>query len=363
MKYYETLIAISICAMLILVVMIKKHILLPKRYKVGAITAALLIIAAASCEYFGTVLNGAEVQYRSLHIFVKFVELSIAPVIPIAYGIALHPVKHLRRLILPLVLHLVIEFLSIWFGIVFYVTADNIYVHSTFYAIYYIAYFLGTVFLVCQTWWLSRRYQNPNRNNLLLILLFVFWGILTEAIDSSLKVVWLSVTIGVILFHTLYSDMISQTDALTELLDRRAYEIKLLHQTKRAVILFADVDEFKIVNDSYGHQFGDFCLTEIGKQMKKVYGRYGLCYRIGGDEFCVILERQLDEVQRLNTDFFHALEKSRETEARIPYVSIGYTPFIPGQMDILESVKKADQIMYETKKKNKSVSTRRSSHT
>lgn len=45
----------------------------------------------------------------------------------------------------------------------------------------------------------------------------------------------------------------------------------------RAVVLFFDINNFKSINDSYGHSFGDMCIKSVGKALKSAYGGAGLC--------------------------------------------------------------------------------------
>ena len=71
------------------------------------------------------------------------------------------------------------------------------------------------------------------------------------------------------------------------------------------MLIVLDLDDFKYINDTYGHLAGDRCLREIAGCLKKAYSRYGNCYRIGGDEFVIILpesgkaefEEQMEQVQ------------------------------------------------------------------
>ena len=61
------------------------------------------------------------------------------------------------------------------------------------------------------------------------------------------------------------------------------------------LLIVFDVDNFKQVNDCYGHLQGDACLAAIAACLKKAYARCGYCYRIGGDEFCVLLKNTARE--------------------------------------------------------------------
>ncbi len=74
------------------------------------------------------------------------------------------------------------------------------------------------------------------------------------------------------------------------------------------MLVVFDVDDFKQINDRYGHMKGDLCLADIAECIKKAYASFGYCYRIGGDEFCVITEkrRQREECKQ---EFLQAVDR------------------------------------------------------
>ncbi len=88
---------------------------------------------------------------------------------------------------------------------------------------------------------------------------------------------WACSAVDVLMVYILYSELTQKIDTLTHLLNRRSYESRLASLRGHAVIYYFDVDEFKSVNDTFGHGVGDAVLAEVG-----------YCYRIGGDEFCII---------------------------------------------------------------------------
>ena len=64
--------------------------------------------------------------------------------------------------------------------------------------------------------------------------------------------------------YILYSELTQKIDTLTHLLNRRSYESRLASLRGHAVIYYFDVDEFKSVNDTFGHGVGDAVLAEVG---------------------------------------------------------------------------------------------------
>jgi diguanylate cyclase (GGDEF)-like protein len=101
----------------------------------------------------------------------------------------------------------------------------------------------------------------------------------------------------------------SLTDGLTELANRRAVMLDLEEAFAQGLasgprtLAFFDLDGFKRYNDAFGHAAGDALLTRLGHRLSAVVSGRGTAYRLGGDEFCVVLEesaeREGDLVRRL----------------------------------------------------------------
>ena len=102
-------------------------------------------------------------------------------------------------------------------------------------------------------------------------------------------------------------------------------------------------------NDHYGHQRGDQVLQTIARAMHQAYGREGQCYRIGGDEFCVIFDGNRTQAQARTEQFKTLLAAEREKLPCLPDVAVGMTPFDPAETDAGSAIKRADREMYENK--------------
>ena len=187
----------------------------------------------------------------------------------------------------------------------------------------------------------------------LLVVAFMLAGIAIQMYNSDLKVDYITLGIAAIMLYVFTLEMINQTDELTELLNRRGYENYISYMEDKCIVVYFDVDCFKMVNDTYGHAFGDRALQMIGKTIKSQYAGYGKCFRIGGDEFVAILTREVDRVEELNERFFRKLEQLRQKEKRLPCVSIGYADFDSDRQSIQDVIKKADQKMYQYKEARK----------
>lgn len=352
MQYYSAVTLLACLGAAILMVQVASNSVLTRRSKRDILLSAAMIIIATSCEYLGVRLDGADKSLRGIHCAVKFLELSVAPAIPVMFGAGICPPKRHVGLIVALVAHMLLEFASMFWGITYYIDAQNVYNHCRLYWMYYLAYALGVLFMIERVVQFTRAYQNQTRASLLCIMLYVMLGVTWQAFDVSMRVVWMSVCVGVILFYNYYCNLLQQIDPLTKLLNRRSFEAHM-RQHPKGVLLIADVDEFKLVNDRFGHLYGDRCLTEVGAALKEVYGKYGLCFRIGGDEFAVMLRHIPGSVETLNTALDERLKAQRRADPQLPGVSVGYARIDDEHFSIEEAMAWADQKMYGHKERRR----------
>lgn len=145
---------------------------------------------------------------------------------------------------------------------------------------------------------------------------------------------------------------LSERDGLTTLYNHRYFQEKLeqeINKKRELVLLFIDIDHFKKVNDTYGHQAGDRVLEFLGRHISQT----GIAARYGGEEFAIILPRSslkkgIDQAIRIKD---HLLKSEiRVDKARIKIsVSIGVA-YYPGDAETREKlIEKADQALYRAK--------------
>jgi diguanylate cyclase (GGDEF)-like protein/PAS domain S-box-containing protein len=137
-------------------------------------------------------------------------------------------------------------------------------------------------------------------------------------------------------------------DVLTGLVNRRRFEEEL-ERSGRAAVVIVDVDHFKFVNDSLGHEAGDAVLRGVASSLRERVGPRGLPARLGGDEFAVLLPGAGEqEARELAVDLLHAV-RSRET--RVPVTaSAGISVFDAGPTQSPgDALVAADIALYEAK--------------
>ncbi len=308
-----------------------------------------VISIAAVCEWAGKMLDGAPVQFIGLHKLVKLLELCAAPYIGLLCGKSLLWQPRWEKPIFCLfTAHALLELFSVFWGGVWYVDAQNIYHHGPYYGIYIAFYLFSIVYYLAQGMDAFHRYQQSGGGLILLVTGFLMVGIVISLQNNNVEVIWLVVAMAAIMLYKFYGDVLQQVDGLTELGNRWAFEDYLDRYRGTGAILYFDVDDFKRINDTYGHSIGDQCLCATARALRAVYGGSGRCFRLGGDEFCVVLRRNLTQVDALNEAFLQQRERST-SGLPLPVVSVGYVLFDTEEEPISKAVERADRAMYQVK--------------
>ncbi len=153
------------------------------------------------------------------------------------------------------------------------------------------------------------------------------------------------------------------TDFLTGLYNRMCCEKDLAAQVQAAkrngetgALLYLDLDDFKQVNDGLGHQYGDVLLQSISNALQRVEGLEGSCYRMGGDEFVVIISpeayREVDRIMEDVQDIFSKPWYLKDADYYCT-ASMGIVTFPDAGETVDELIRKSDIAMYEAKKGGK----------
>lgn len=156
-----------------------------------------------------------------------------------------------------------------------------------------------------------------------------------------------------------YQDMAS-TDFLTGLKNRNAFEVDLhnfdgLPDKDHFALVSIDLDNLKMVNDTCGHAAGDRYIQMCSNIIRECVGDNGILYRIGGDEFSVIIKKCTEDyLKTLEEEIWKRVEMEEGQEFHIG-MSIGYALYDSFQdgSSLFGTLKRADAKMYACKKDRK----------
>ena len=149
-------------------------------------------------------------------------------------------------------------------------------------------------------------------------------------------------------------------DCLTGLPNRRMFQERLEQEAKKSnrsdlplALMLIDLDHFKEVNDSLGHEVGDQLLQEVALRLRNCVRETDTIGRLGGDEFTVILGElpDVEIVERIAQNILETLAKPYQLGETVAYISgsVGITLYPEDAEDNKSLLKQADQAMYEAK--------------
>ena len=168
----------------------------------------------------------------------------------------------------------------------------------------------------------------------------------------------LLIELGSMLTEEFFSLSMATSDVLTKLANRRGFELIADHIVPMAkrlnlplALVHIDLDRFKNINDTRGHEAGDRVLVTFARHLLKNFFESDVVARLGGDEFCVLMSATKLEVRQA----LRRLEIRLEQQGREPIrFSAGIAVLDPERhVTVADFLREADQRMYETKRRKR----------
>jgi len=152
-------------------------------------------------------------------------------------------------------------------------------------------------------------------------------------------------------------------DPLTGLANRALFRERLVlaldahrHRGRELAVLFADLDDFKLVNDSFGHAMGDRVLRAIAERLQACVSPDDLVARLGGDEFAVLLDQHADDAEPAGHRILAALREPFPIDGHRIGVGASIGLVVPDQGEPMSAdalLRRADAAMYSSKRRGK----------
>ena len=345
MSYYFAMVTITFSTSVIWIYFAATNKSISTYAREGFIISFFLAIVGMLSE----VISANEVN-ETIKTFLRTLQFSVIPLIPIIFSKFVLK-RNRKDTIISKILktYIIIYEIGVY---VYYFT----YKINGFYEIVYNAYLvtctLTCLYLFVSMYYFCIKHQNTSKDKLIIIMIFMIIGGVIQTF--GVKVIWLFISIVISFLYSYYNEIIQSCDGLTNLLNQQRFNKDLQDINEEIAIIVFDVNDFKEVNDTYGHHMGDKVLKMIAQILKDTYQKYGKCYRMGGDEFVVILNKKIDIAETLNKNFVEKIRRKKETMKEIPYISYGmslYNPCTSMIHSAVETLKEADKEMYKYKAK------------
>ncbi|MBR5933913.1 MAG: GGDEF domain-containing protein [Treponema sp.] len=374
---YTVTIIICILSMLSLAIDVGKNTILNtddiKWFRLTFIICA----AGVLCEYFGVLFDRTGCAPQKIHWFITYIEFSISPFLAVFLSRSCGMKRTIKPMIIVMALNVIAQTVSLFNGMIFYIDSSSAFYRGSCYWLYIL--FCGISFFYILVVFALIGIKTKLRNFLCLLLIasITLIGQVANILDGSINSGYLSICVTAVLLYIFIQNMLRHTmiekitveqeisnhDALTKVMsrfsyDNRVHEFDSLIAQNPLELKFAvcecDLNNLKLVNDSFGHDKGDEYIIKCCRTICNFF-KHSPVFRIGGDEFVVIVQNDdfdnFEQIKNTIGDF-----SVSEIKKDIPLIekksfSAGFAVYNPDSDKTFGDVlKRADVEMYKHKK-------------
>jgi diguanylate cyclase (GGDEF)-like protein len=349
---------INVMALIILSRMVFSNNILIRERKKPFIFGIVLTITVILAEVVTIVASDGSSAWRNLNLASNVLGFMLTPFIP-AVLLAIFERKVFRErpyMLLPAIFNGIAAILSPMYGFLFYVDADNLYTRGSLFFLFvtiYLFYFLLLVVLSVRQ---GQSDYFASEWNFYYLTMFLVSGTFVQLVFPSVYTSWHTITLSLFLYYLFLSEYDGRFDALTGLYNRSAFEndIRRLRKSMKYSIIVMDLNDFKRINDTLGHEYGDAVLQKVAAIIRGSFDHDCTSYRIGGDEFYVLCRHSdWDKIDHQLKSMTDKLSVERKNNKNLPTVAYGRSTAQMDIRDIQVMLQEADAEMYIYKQQQK----------
>lgn len=359
MATHVTIDLLCIAALLLLACMVGNNEAMDRRKKQPYMLAIVLTVVSAAAGLCALCASDGALESVAANTFFYAVCLSVLPFIPLLLAAAFGKkrLRHAKRRFLPAFVNALLCMSSIRSGLIFSVSEAGEYIRGAMYFLFVLSCVWGVFVFFSGILSSLKHYRSNMRFSLVYLLAFISCGIALHVVGQDNCTIWVCLTVALFMYYSFICELSLMFDTLTNMYNRQVYEYDILKFSNQpyVTVVFFDVDDFKTINDSYGHLFGDHCLEQLSAYIWEVFSPVGSCYRIGGDEFCVLSQETDERVfKALFTKLNQRVQVAIARDSRFPGISYGYARYSRGEGgELSDAIHEADIQMYENKRRSK----------
>ncbi len=262
-------------------------------------------------------------------------------------------------LLMPITFIVFLSILSPFMGLIFKVDSDNIYQRGPFFIVFAFVSFLPIVYSAIVYIVFRKRIPKKFFIPMLLFIVPPVIGAIMQSLFYGITILWSSVTISIFIVHNNVQNQQINLDHLTGLYNRRQIDsyingrIQSAKKGKGFSCIILDIDNFKSINDNYGHIEGDEALVTVAQILKSCIREDDFLARYGGDEFIIVLdvydqaalEQTITRIKAGIAEYNHKSSKSFRLS-----LSAGYKVYdFKSEMTKERFISNVDSLMYKDK--------------
>lgn len=257
---------------------------------------------------------------------------------------------------IPLFINTVLLIINLKFNIIFSIDKNNFFQNEKFSII---PFLIGTFYYISiYIFLVKHKHTIPNDIYIFISIMYIFpfTASVLELFIPELLLTWGSVTTVLIFSYILLQQELFETDPLTGAFNRNFFNSfvsktnKFTMNLSKLGAINIDLDEFKSINDTYGHKVGDDVLKNFVLLLNKAFKKKSKIIRMGGDEFIIIIENTSNEEIISHIRFLNIITEVYNSVNKYPIkFSYSYCIYSNDFNDIYDFFDHIDNKMYQNK--------------
>lgn len=380
LSFYLVVIFICIMCMIFLALDVGNNTVLNKQQVHNFRSAFGFVVLGAICEAIGYVFNTYGCRPVWIHAVITCTEYIISPHLPLLLAKSCGIKRSMVPMSILMGVHSLLEIVCLPFNLILSIDENGFITRGPYHWIYIAFCGIVAVYIILVFIYLGKSRNAHNSASVFIIALIMATGPVANAVYDKLQTGYISICITAVLLYMyiqgyLRSQMltaigsekeIANHDSLTGVSSRISFETKVLEldnlikanpEGLKIAVCECDLNNLKLINDSFGHEAGDIYIKKCCKSICDMF-KHSPVYRVGGDEFVVILQAEdLSRYEEIKfvVQNFSMIEAAKigDFHDRISFAS-GFANFVP-ELDksFADLLKRADMEMYDNKKQIK----------
>ena len=274
--------------------------------------------------------------------------------------------------LLPTVIVTVLLIINLFTGWIYIIGTDNIYTRSFLYPVSFVLQYISFAAVLLRAIFfkfdvITIRRRQIKSNIIWFSSMTLLFGVLQAVMGGKISLHCFGITAGLLIIYLGFQERQITNDILTGLHNRQALDKYVADKTKAYAsgangqkslyFIIMDINDFKSINDLYGHVEGDQALKDVSDVLKDIGRKHRLdlfLCRYGGDEFAAVFETDAEEnVSMLCEDIKNSLTESSKNGRYKLSTAVGYSKYTGKDMTIDDLYGSADKVLYEDKSRMK----------